>query len=79
MQVHLIVWMNSCGKVFSLWFIIDTFLSLLHSSMAQKESHHREVVDDLNDQLTRVRKDLDDLTMLSRDQVSLSPSHLIWP
>lgn len=37
--------------------------------MAQKESHHREVVDDLNSELIQVRRQLDDLTTLSRDQV----------
>lgn len=37
--------------------------------MAQKESHHREVVDDLNTQLTTARRQLDELTTLSRDQV----------
>lgn len=37
--------------------------------MAQKESCHREVVDDLNTQLTQTRRQLDELTALSRDQV----------
>jgi hypothetical protein len=37
--------------------------------MAQKESYHREVVDDLNAELSQVRRQLDDLTTLSRDQV----------
>jgi len=37
--------------------------------MAQKESHHREVVETLNIQLSQVRRQLDDLTTLSRDQV----------
>ena len=37
--------------------------------MAQKESQHREVVDDLSEQLTTVRRQLDDLTTLNRDQV----------
>jgi kinesin family protein 4/21/27 len=37
--------------------------------MAQKESYHREVVDDLNTQLTQTRRQLDELTALSRDQV----------
>lgn len=41
------------------------------SSMAQKESHHREVVENLNTQLTQTRRQLDDLTTLSRDQVIL--------
>ena len=40
------------------------------SSMAQKESQHKEVVDDLNSQLNQVRRQLDDLNTLSRDQVS---------
>lgn len=43
-------------------------LNELMLSMAQKESQHREVVDDLSDQLTTVRRQLDDLTMLNRDQ-----------
>jgi hypothetical protein len=38
--------------------------------MAQKESHHREVVENLNAQLTQTRRQLDDLTTLSRDQAS---------
>lgn len=37
--------------------------------MAQKESNHREVVESLNAQLSQTRRQLDDLTMLSRDQV----------
>ena len=37
--------------------------------MAQKESHHREVVEELNTQLTQARRQLDELTALSRDQV----------
>jgi hypothetical protein len=37
--------------------------------MAQKESRHRELVDELNDELAQVRRQLDDLTTLSRDQV----------
>ncbi|KAJ3512103.1 hypothetical protein NLJ89_g3722 [Agrocybe chaxingu] len=43
-------------------------LNELMLSMAQKESHHREVVDDLNAQLNQTRRQLDDLTALSRDQ-----------
>jgi hypothetical protein len=38
--------------------------------MAQKESAHREVVDDLTTQLTQLRRQHDELTTLSRDQVS---------
>ena len=38
-------------------------------SMAQKESHHQEVVDTLNQQLAQVRRQRDDLTVVSRDQV----------
>ena len=37
--------------------------------MAQKESQHREIVEDLNTQLGQVQRQLDDLTALSRDQV----------
>ncbi|KAG6900399.1 hypothetical protein C0993_011092 [Termitomyces sp. T159_Od127] len=43
-------------------------LNELMLSMAQKESHHREVVDGLNMQLNQVQRQLDDLTTLSRDQ-----------
>lgn len=44
-------------------------LPLSARSMAQKESYHREVVDDLNIQLSQTRRHLDELTTLSRDQV----------
>lgn len=44
-------------------------LILCHRSMAQKESTHREVVEDLDTQLSQVRRQLEDLTTLSRDQV----------
>jgi hypothetical protein len=37
--------------------------------MAQKESTHREIVDDLTGQLTQVRRQHEELTTLSRDQV----------
>ncbi|RDB21522.1 hypothetical protein Hypma_011769 [Hypsizygus marmoreus] len=43
-------------------------LNELMLSMAQKESNHREIVDNLNSQLTHVQRQLDDLTTLSRDQ-----------
>ncbi|GLB34798.1 putative kinesin motor, catalytic domain [Lyophyllum shimeji] len=43
-------------------------LNELMLSMAQKESHHREVVDSLNAQLSQVQRQLDDLSTLSRDQ-----------
>ena len=39
------------------------------SSMAQKEASHREEVDELNDELTSIRKQHDELKKLSRDQV----------
>ena len=39
--------------------------------MAQKESSHKEVVDDLTCQLNQVRKQHEDLQVLSRDQVRL--------
>jgi kinesin family protein 4/21/27 len=38
--------------------------------MAQKESQHKEQIDDLSSQLLRVTRQLDDLTVLSRDQVN---------
>ncbi|KAI0636643.1 kinesin [Trametes polyzona] len=43
-------------------------LNELMRSMAQKESHHKEVVDDLTTQLNQVRKQHEDLQVLSRDQ-----------
>ncbi|KAJ7633003.1 kinesin [Roridomyces roridus] len=45
-------------------------LNELMLSMAQKESQHREVVEDLNAQLAQVRRQHDDLTALSRDQTA---------
>ena len=39
------------------------------SSMAQKESLHKETVEALNTQLSQTRRQLEDLTNLSRDQV----------
>lgn len=38
-------------------------------SMAQKESAHREIVDSLNDEMGQLRRQHDELTALSRDQV----------
>ena len=38
-------------------------------SMAQKESHHREVVDKLNTELSQLHRQHDELSALSRDQV----------
>ncbi|KAK0217976.1 hypothetical protein IW262DRAFT_1463289 [Armillaria fumosa] len=43
-------------------------LNELMLSMAQKESHHREVVDAWNEQLTQLRRQHDELMTLSRDQ-----------
>jgi len=37
--------------------------------MAQKEASHRETVDSLSSELNTVRRQLDELTTLSRDQV----------
>ncbi|KAJ7085691.1 kinesin [Mycena belliarum] len=45
-------------------------LNELMLSMAQKESNHREIVDELNAQLGQVRRQHDDLTALSRDQTA---------
>ncbi|KAJ7481171.1 kinesin domain-containing protein [Mycena galericulata] len=45
-------------------------LNELMLSMAQKESNHREIVEDLNAQLTQVRRQHEDLTALSRDQAA---------
>jgi hypothetical protein len=36
--------------------------------MAQKESAHREIVDDMTTQLTQLHRQHDELTVLSRDQ-----------
>jgi hypothetical protein len=38
--------------------------------MAQKESQHKEQVDELSVQLARLKRQHDDLTVLSRDQVN---------
>ncbi|KAF7778628.1 hypothetical protein Agabi119p4_2973 [Agaricus bisporus var. burnettii] len=43
-------------------------LNELMLSMAQKESQHREVVEELDAQLTQTKRQLDELTALSRDQ-----------
>ncbi|KAI0928992.1 hypothetical protein AcV5_006383 [Taiwanofungus camphoratus] len=43
-------------------------LNELMRSMAQKESSHRETVDGLNTELTQIRRQLEELTVLSRDQ-----------
>ncbi|KAF9256830.1 kinesin-domain-containing protein [Marasmius fiardii PR-910] len=43
-------------------------LNELMLSMAQKESQHREIVDDLKEELNQVRRQFDELTNLSRDQ-----------
>ncbi|KAJ6490639.1 hypothetical protein C8R47DRAFT_454318 [Mycena vitilis] len=45
-------------------------LNELMLSMAQKESSHREIVEDLKGQLSQVRRQHDDLTALSRDQAA---------
>ena len=37
--------------------------------MAQKEAQHREEVEELNAELSQVRRQHEDLTVLSRDQV----------
>ncbi|KAI0703557.1 kinesin [Cytidiella melzeri] len=43
-------------------------LNELMRSMAQKESSHREAIDKLNGELNQVRRQHDELTVLSRDQ-----------
>ncbi|TFK30051.1 kinesin [Coprinopsis marcescibilis] len=43
-------------------------LNDLMLSMAQKESQHREIVDELNSELSQTRRQLEELTTLSRDQ-----------
>lgn len=47
----------------------DTLPFFLFSSMAQKESSHREHVDKLSTELSSVRRQYDELTVLSRNQV----------
>jgi hypothetical protein len=42
---------------------------IIFSSMAQKESAHKELVEDLTAQLAQVKRQHDELTALSRDQV----------
>lgn len=37
--------------------------------MAQKEAQHREEVEELDEQLNQIRRQHDELTKLSRDQV----------
>lgn len=49
---------------------------LLSSSMAQKESQHREVVEELNAELAQTKRQLDELTALSRDQVRILHSNI---
>jgi hypothetical protein len=49
----------------------DTFAHDFRRSMAQKESKHKELVESLNSQLNQTKRQLDDLTTLSRDQVLL--------
>jgi len=44
--------------------------------MAQKESQHREVVEELNAELTQIKRQLDELTALSRDQVRILQSNI---
>lgn len=44
-------------------------LDNLMRAMAKKESAHRETIEDLEDQLTTLRRHHDELTVLSRDQV----------
>ena len=46
-------------------------MCLLSSSMAQKESQHREVMEELNAELAQTKRQLDELTALSRDQVRI--------
>ncbi|CAL1705613.1 unnamed protein product [Somion occarium] len=43
-------------------------LNELMRSMAQKESSHREIVDNLNTELAQVRRQHEELTVLARDQ-----------
>lgn len=66
-----------CGSEFSLRCVDNTNNFVLNRSMAQKESHHREVVEDLNTQLSLVRRQHDELTTLSRDQVCVNDVYVL--
>ena len=44
--------------------------------MAQKESQHRDIVEGLNDELQQLRRQHDELSTLSRDQVRLDKIRL---
>ena len=46
-------------------------LTHLYRSMALKESQHKEQVDGLSDDLTKLRRQHDDLSVLARDQVRI--------
>lgn len=45
--------------------------------MAQKESHHRETVDAMKSEIDKVKRDHAGVVKLSRDQVRVSPQHLV--
>jgi len=44
-------------------------LTHLRRSMAQKESQHKEQVDGLSDELNKLRRQHDEVSLLARDQV----------
>ena len=44
-------------------------LIVFSSAMAQKEALHREEVEELNEELSQLRRQHDELNKLSRDQV----------
>ena len=46
--------------------------------MAQKEAQHREELEELNEELTQVRRQHDELTKLSHDQVGIDSLWLVY-
>ena len=46
--------------------------------MAQKESSHKEEVDELTNELSSVRRQHDELVVLSRDQVCAAIQYVSW-
>jgi hypothetical protein len=61
--------MNSCGM--PLHHSCPTTTHQTSSAMAQKESQHRETVEALNEELRMLRRQYDELTALSSNQVHL--------
>lgn len=51
--------------------LFETYSFAVYRSMAQKESSHQEIVDTINTELTQVRRQYEELQVLSRDQVRI--------